>query len=126
MDTPLAQQVHSVQNVDKGAAETIDSPNDDGVTGLCMLEELLHPAALDRGLATRGDIGEHVSLLNTSRDESVQLQLCILTRRADARVLSLSEVVGTAGPSNPGIVLGTVDNARSVLVCTNRHFAVEC
>lgn len=40
--------------------------------------------------------------------------------------VSVSEVVGTAAPSNSGIVLGTVDNARSVLVCTNRHFAVKC
>lgn len=82
MDTPFAEQVHGVQHVDEGAAEAIDSPDDDGVTGLCVLEELLHPTALDRGLAARGDIGKHVALLNTRCDESVELQLSILTRCA--------------------------------------------
>ena len=44
---------------------------------------------------------------------------------AKRRELSVSEIVGTAGPSNSGVVLGTVDNEQSALVCANRHLAAE-
>ncbi len=49
----------------------------------------------------------------------------LVRRSTGAQNLSVSEAVGTTGPSFSGIVLGTVDNARSVLVWTNRHFAAE-
>lgn len=111
MDAPLAQQVYGVQHVDEGAAEAVHAPDDDGVTGLCVLEQLLHPAALDRGLAPGGDIGEHVALLNPSGDEGVELQLRILSRCAHA---------GVSKKSHSAIVAH-----KPLHVATLRHFPVR-
>ena len=44
-------------------ARAIDPPDNDGVTGLSVIERLLHAWPLERGAAFGSDIGEHVALL---------------------------------------------------------------
>jgi hypothetical protein len=56
------------------------------VAGLGVLDELLHPWPLDRGLAPGGDVGEDVAVLDTGGNERIELQLRILTRRAHTRI----------------------------------------
>jgi NAD(P)-dependent dehydrogenase (short-subunit alcohol dehydrogenase family) len=58
---------------------------DDGVAGMGVVEELPHPGSLDRGLAPRGDVGEHVAVLNHARNECIELQRRVRTRRAHTR-----------------------------------------
>ncbi len=79
-------QVHGVQHVNQGAAETVDSPHDDDVAVFGVVKELFHPGPLDRGLAPRGDIREDVALLHPGGNERVELQLRVLTRRTHTRI----------------------------------------
>ncbi|PWJ58140.1 hypothetical protein B0H03_1374 [Rathayibacter iranicus NCPPB 2253 = VKM Ac-1602] len=82
----LTQQVPRVQDVDQRPTEPVDSPDDDGVPVLGVLEELLHPAPLDRGLAPRCHVREHVPFLHPRGRERVDLQLRVLIRRTHTRV----------------------------------------
>ena len=78
LQTAFAQEIHSVQHIDQGSAEPVDSPAHHGVPGLGVLQELFHPGPLDRGPAAGGDVGEHVALLYPGLDQGVELQLRIL------------------------------------------------
>ena len=49
----------------KGSSCSTDPPHHDGVTGLGVLEELLHPRPGDRGPAARRDVGKDVTLMHT-------------------------------------------------------------
>lgn len=86
----LAQHLHRVQDVDQGSAEPIDPPHDDGVARFDVGEKLFHPGALDRVLASGGDVGEHVAFLHSGLDEGIELQLCVLARSADPRIPEMS------------------------------------
>lgn len=73
-------------------------------------------ADANRGVPTLGEC--HVPR-TLGLPEVARRSMLFYCRGVDVRV------VVTAGPSITGVVPGTVDNERPVLVCTNRHLVAE-
>lgn len=90
MNTALTQQVHRVQDIDQGPAQTVHPPHNHSVSGLGVSEQPLHSGPLNCCPASGGDIGEHIAFLNPGRDQRIELQLRVLTRCTHARVSEMS------------------------------------
>ena len=87
---PGTVQFHGVEHIDERPSEAVNPPHHDSVTGLGVLEELLHTGAGDRGPTARGDVGEDVPFLHAGFDQGVDLQPCVLASGADPCVSEMS------------------------------------
>jgi hypothetical protein len=94
-DPEIGQAGHGVDQVAKGAAEAVQLPHDQGVTGAQLVQELLEGGAVDAGAA--GRLGEHPVAAGAL--EGVDLEVGLLVGGGDASVAEqMSHVETVAEP----------------------------
>jgi hypothetical protein len=98
-DAALSQDGDGVDQMPQGAAEAVQFPDDQGVAGPQLVEELLEGGAVGAGAA--GGLGEHPVAAGAL--EGVDLELWLLVGGGDAGVAEqVSHGLTVAQPSDSG------------------------
>jgi hypothetical protein len=90
-DAAVGQAGDGVDQVAEGAAEAVEFPDDQGVAGAQLVQELLEDRAVGAGAA--GGLGEHP--IATGRGQSVDLEVGLLVGGGDAGIAKQVSHAGT-------------------------------
>ena len=104
-DATVGQAGDGLDQVAEGAAEAVEFPDDQGVAGPQLVQDLLEDRAVGAGAA--GGLGEHP--VAAGRGERVDLELWLLVGGGDAGIAEQMSHPGagpTATEALTGIILG--------------------